>query len=509
MNLGAGLPQKGSPSAYTTSSMTSMERWARALLAAVLCVLALAVQGCGGDGDGGTQLAGADMVPADVPLYISLDTDLESEQWQAAQDLLNRFPGKDELLARLRTELAADDVDFERDVRPVLGREIGIVWLDIKDEDAFVGLIQPKDEAKLAALLEKANEPFVHTEIDGWTVVSDTREKLDRFRSKQSGEKLSESDAYTEAVSSLPEDALLKLYVGGPQVRERIQKTFSEEGLPRGIAERFSDLRSAAVALTAEPGGVRFEADLVTGSDLDLDTYEPQLPETLPVGALLYVSFANLDRPARSILDAVAEVIPNFEEQRRQAETAFGFSIENDLLPLLENEGAVAVYADRPLPAVVVALEDPDDKAVQLLDRVGALLELGDEGSTGQEQVEGLTVNQLLIEGVSIFYARVDGIFVASNSRARLLETNRDGPKLSGDRDYLAAREGVDAEGGTIALLYGNLQEGLPYVFGFAEREGETVPEDVRANVEPLRSLLISATQDANRFELSGFLAFE
>jgi hypothetical protein len=176
---------------------------------------------------------------------------------------------------------------------------------------------------------------------------------------------------------------------------------------------------------------------------------------------------------------------------------------------LLENEGAVAVYADRPLPAVVVALEDPDDKAVQLLDRVGALLELGDEGSTGQEQVEGLTVNQLLIEGVSIFYARVDGIFVASNSRARLLETNRDGPKLSGDRDYLAAREGVDAEGGTIALLYGNLQEGLPYVFGFAEREGETVPEDVRANVEPLRSLLISATQDANRFELSGFLAFE
>jgi Protein of unknown function (DUF3352) len=489
--------------------MIVMERRARGLLAAVLCGLALAVQGCGGDGDGGTQLSGAEMVPADVPLYISIDTNLESEQWQAAQSLLDKFPDGDRLLERLKDELASEDVDFERDVRPVLGPEIGVVWLDIEDDDAFVGLMQPKDEAKLADLLEKGEDPLVHTEIDGWTVFSDTQEKLDRFRSAQSREKLAESDAYTEAVSSLPPDALLKLYFGGPQVQEQIQRTLSDEGLPEGLAERFSDLRSAALALTAEPGGVRFEADLVTRSDLDLETYEPQLPETLPVGALLYVSFANLDQPARSILDAVSDVVPNFDEQRRQAETAFGFSIENDLLPLLENEGAVAVYPDRPLPAVVVALEDPDDKAVQLLDRVGALLELGEEGSTGEEQVEGLTVKQLVIEGVSIFYARVDGIFVASNSRARLLETSRDGPKLSADRDYLAAREGVDPEGGTIAFLYGNLQEGLPYVFDFVEREGKTVPPEVRVNVEALRSLLISATQDANRFELSGFLAIE
>jgi Protein of unknown function (DUF3352) len=480
------------------------------LLAFLLCALVLVAPACGGAGDGdGTTLSGAEMVPADVPLYVSVDTDLESEQWQTAQDLLNKFPGRERLLDELRKELAAEDVDFERDVRPVLGPEIGIVWLDTNDEDAVVALMQPKDEAKLAALLEKSDDPLVHTEIDGWTVISDTQAKLDRFRTEQSGEKLSESDAYEEAVSSLPEDALLKLYFGGTQVQEEIRQAFSEEGVPEGIASRFSDLRSGALALTAEPGGVRFEADLVTGSDLELETYEPQLPETLPVGALLYVSFANLDRPARSILDAISEAVPNFDEQRRQAEQGFGFSIENDLLPLLENEGAVAVYEGQPLPAVVVALDDPDDRAVRLLDRVGALLELGDEGSASQEQVEGLMVKQLRTEGVSIFYARVDGVFVASNSRARLLETNRDGPKLSGDRDYMAAREGLDAEGDTIAFLYGNLKEGLPYVYEFVEREGETVPQDVRENTAPLRSLLISATEDGNRFEFSGFLAIE
>jgi Protein of unknown function (DUF3352) len=479
------------------------------LLAFLLCGLALVVPGCGGEDGDGTTLSGAETVPANVPLYISVDTNLDSEQWQTAQDLLRKFPGREKLLDMLRKELAAEDVDFERDVRPVLGPELGVVWLDTNDDDAFVGLMQPKDEAKFAALLKKEDPPLVHTEIDGWTAFSDNQKYLDRFRREQSGEKLADSDAYSEAVSSLPEDALVKLYFGGPQVQEEIRTAFSEEGVPEGIAKRFSDLRSGALALTAEPGGVRFEADLVTGTDLGIDTYEPQLPDTLPVGALLYVSFANLDRPARSILDAIADAVPNFQEQLRQAEQGFGFSVEEDVLPLLENEGAIAVYPDRPLPAVVVALEDPDDKAVKLLDRVGALLELGNEGSRAQEQVQGLTVKELRIEGVSIFYARMDGVFVASNNRTRLLETSRDGPKLSSDRDYQAAQEGLEAEGGTIALLYGNLEEGLPYVFDFVEQEGETVPRDVSENVRPLRSFLISVTQEGNRLEFSGFLAIE
>jgi hypothetical protein len=486
-----------------------MALWRRGVLALLLCGLVLAVPACGGEGDDGTTLSGAEMVPADAPLYISVNTDLESDQWQAAQDLLNKFPGRDELLAKIREELAADDVDFERDVRPVLGPELGVVWLDIDEEDAFVGLIQPKDEAKFAALLEKSDEPLVSTEIDGWTVFSDTQARLDQFRSAQSGDKLSESDVYKEAVSSLPEDALLKLYVGGPQVQARVQSSLSEQGVPAALADRFDDLRSAALALTAEGEGVRFEADVVTATDLDLETYEPELPETLPAGALFYASFANLDRPARSILDAVGESIPNFQEQLTQAERAFGFSVEDDILPLIRNEGAVAVYEGDELPGVVVAIQDPDDRGVRLMDRIGALLELSNEGSTGEEEVEGLTIKELDYEGISIYYARVGEVFIASNSRERLLETNRDGPKLSGDETYRAALEGAAADGGAIALLYGNLQEGLPYVFDFADREGEPVPPEVRENTEPLHSVLVSATEDGNRFELSGFLAIE
>jgi hypothetical protein len=41
------------------------------------------------------------------------------------------------------------------------------------------------------------------------------------------------------------------------------------------------------------------------------------------------------------------------------------------------------------------------------------------------------------------------------------------------------------------------------------EDEGETVPRETRDNVEPLQSFLVSATQDGDRFRLSGFLGIK
>lgn len=479
----------------------------RGLLAALLCGLALVAPGCGGGEETKTTLSGAEMVPADVPLFVSIDTNLESEQWQAAQALLDRFPGRERLLNELKKELAADDVDFERDVRPVLGPEIGIAWLDIEDENTFVGLMRAKDRAKLDALLEKSDDPPVRTEIEGWTVLAETQAALDRFQRAQSGDKLSESDAYRDAVETLPEQAILKLYFGGPQVQSAIREGLSGEGVPESVG-RFAEFRSAALALTAEAEGVRLEADILGGSDSGFDTFEPRLPETLPAGALLYLSYANLDGPARDVLKALDESLPNFAEQRQQAEKAFGFSIEDDVLPLLENEGAFAIYPGRPLPTFVFAIAGDEAKAVRLVDRLGALVELGGGGAAGEQQVEGITIKRIEIEGVSIFYAALEGVFVASNTRDGVLEANRDGPKLESDALYQAARAGANAEGGTIGFLYGNLQEGLPYLFDFVE-EGDEVPQVVRDNVKPLQSFIVSGTKNGDRFELSGFLGIK
>jgi hypothetical protein len=490
--------------------MIPMARRARGLFAAFLCGLALVVPACGGDG-GATTLSGAEMVPADVPLYVSIDTDLASEQWRAAQDLLDKFPGKEELLNKVKEELASEDVDFERDVRPVLGPELGVALLDFDDDDSYVALMQPKDEAKLNALLEKGDDPPVHTEIESWTVFAETQAVLDRFRQERQGDKLSGSAAYEEAVGELPGDALVKWYFGGPQVQRAIREGVAGEGAPQGLAQRFEAFQSFAAALTAEGDGVRFEAGAIVDSDVELDTYEAQLPESLPAGALLYVSFANLDEPARRVIEILEDVIPNFAEQRRQAEQGFGFSLENDLLPLLQNEGAFAIYPGEPLPAFVLALQDDGQDALRLMDRVGALVELGEGGTTRQQQVEGVTVKELAFmpEDFSIFYAAFDGLFVASNVRASVLAPSGDGPKLADDPLFEAAQAGADAEGPMIAFTYANLRDGLPQAFDFAGDQGETVPQEARDNTRPLQSFIVSVTQDGNRFELSGFLGIE
>jgi hypothetical protein len=489
--------------------MPAMARRARGLLAVFLCTLTVVLPACGGDG-GATTLTGAEMVPADVPLYLSADTNLDSEQWQAAQDLLDRFPGKEQFLKELREGLEEDDVDFERDVRPVLGPELGAAWLDIDDENSFVGLVQPKDEAKLNALLEKGDDPLVHTRIEGWTVFAESQAVLDRFRKERAGEKLSASAAYEEAVGELPEEALFKVYFGGPQVQKEIREGLAGEGAPEGFARRFEAFESFAAALTAEGDGVRLEAGAIVDSDIELNTYEPQLPESLPADAFLYLSFANLDEPTRRLLEGLQDAIPNFEQQLRQAEEAFGFSVEENL-QLLENEGAFAIYPGKPLPAFVFALAEDGADAVRLMDRFGALLELGEGGTAREQRVEGVTVKELAFEpeGFSIFYAAFDDLFVASNVRENVLAANRDGPKLADDPLFEAAQEGADAEGGTIAFLYGNLQDGLPYAFDFVEEQGENVPQEARENTRPLESFLISVTQDGNRFELSGFLGIK
>src|SRR5918999_2104921 len=204
--------------------------------------LALLLAACGGGGDATkTTLSGAEMVPADAPLFLTVDTDLESEQWQTAQDLLDKFPGKERLLDELKEGMSEDDVDFERDVRPVLGPELSVAWLDIENDDTFVGFMQPKDEAKLNALLEKGDEPLVHTKIGDWTVFAESQQVLDRFRRAQEGEKLSASDAYDEAVETVPEDALFKLYFGGPQGRRAIEKGLAGGRGSQGVAGGVGD----------------------------------------------------------------------------------------------------------------------------------------------------------------------------------------------------------------------------------------------------------------------------
>jgi predicted small secreted protein len=67
-------------------------------------LVAFALAGCGGT-TSGAGAGGAEIVPADAPMYIAINSDADSEQWQAVNDLSNRFADKGEALKSVKESI--------------------------------------------------------------------------------------------------------------------------------------------------------------------------------------------------------------------------------------------------------------------------------------------------------------------------------------------------------------------------------------------------------------------
>src|SRR5215210_8798701 len=101
-----------------------------AAIAATLLLAALA--GCGGSEET-TAASAADAVPAAAAAYLSVQSDLDSAQWDQVEELLGRFPDGDRALGRLHGDLG-DGVNYERDLEPALGPTVELVWLDFQND---------------------------------------------------------------------------------------------------------------------------------------------------------------------------------------------------------------------------------------------------------------------------------------------------------------------------------------------------------------------------------------
>jgi hypothetical protein len=487
----------------------------RARTAPLLAALALLAAGCGGGG-GNALPAAADVVPASMPVLISLNTDFSSEQWQRGLALVRRFPGADELLRRASVE--AGSIDFEHDVKPALGPEVDVVWLDFaNDGNDVVALTQPKDEQRFAELIRKGNSTgdsqLVTTKIGDWTIAADTRAKLERFRrAASSGEKLADDDAFKDAMGRLDETSAVRAYVAGAPVQKALDRALESSGAPPNLTRDLAAMESISVGALAEVDGARAEAALATQPAARPKTYSPSLAGSLPSGALLYVSTTNLADPVRTIDGLVARSIPTYETQKSQIETVLGMTLEGDIYPLVSGEQALALYPAKPIPKIVFVTKVPDDQRAQrLVDRLLSLVKLGGLSVT-TFSVGDTTVGDVTQPGSGVhgLVAVADGKLIVTTARdtlATLIEGK--GRKLSDDPLYQDARAKADVPEKVVAMVYGDLAHGLPFAFDLAEANGDTVPPEARENTRPLEETLLYATQDGNRFRVSGFLSIK
>ncbi len=168
----------------------------RLRLAALLALLPLVLAACGGDGKlepavGAGESGAAEVAPASSELFVSINTDFDSDQWKQLKEIAKRIPQLAEAL---------DSEEFGQ-ADDALGPETGLVAFKLEEteDDAFVGLTQG-DESKLRTLVNETDSDTVFEEIEGWQAFAGSRDLLDRLKRERNEGALADQDDFKAAV---------------------------------------------------------------------------------------------------------------------------------------------------------------------------------------------------------------------------------------------------------------------------------------------------------------------
>lgn len=455
--------------------------------AAAVAVMAAVAAGCGG---GGSSATGAGLAPKDAPAFVSLKTD-------QALKLAARFPA----LSRLEQ------------YRDAVGPELDVVWLDLGNGgDDVVLLTKPRKLARLKTLLQPNGTEYSRIE-NGWVVIANQRRLVDRYKRAVHGGKLAGQGMFKAGFSKLDRGAAVRSWVRGSSLQSALDAALVRQGAAPRITHDAGELRSIAAAARVEAGGVSFDAYGLIDPKPHTSSYAPALQDTVPAGALLYVSSAGLDRPTRSILRMVADSKPNFERQLEQVQAVLNISLERDVYPMLKGESALAIYAGRPVPPVLFLQKVADEtKADGLVRRFGAVAQLSGSARVESVQVAGTTAQKLTFKGsrVSVYAGVARGhLFVADTASLAREAVGGPARALAADPLFRQARHAAGVPAHVSGFAYGDLRSGIPFLLDLAHRGGSTISPAAVANTKPLQHAFAYLVPDGDGLRLSGFTGFK
>src|SRR5215208_2456943 len=425
----------------------------RLLLGALVASLALLAAGCGGSDTAATGgPGGAEIAPQSAAFYLTLNTDLDSGQVDQFEDLLKKFPDREKLLAEIQKGIAEEDLSWETDIKPALGKTFDLVLLDFRRSDDVVGIVKPADEAKLKALVTKGDDPAVTRKVDGWTLIGDSEAVLDRFETARSKGTLEDSEEFTTAMDGLPDEALAKLYVDGGAATTALDEA---DDAPSTGKNR---LKTVALALGAESSGLKLDGGVTSDLEDDLAAKKPY---------------------EAKLLDAAPE-------------------------------GALAFWVGRgaPIPEVTFLAEVKDEAAATAaLDKLAGLIPPEAGAQRRSTEVDGVQAKQVVVQGFPITYAVFDGRAIVTTRPGAISDVRDGGDSLADDADFKQAKDDADMGEETFGFVYLNVEELAAVVEGFAGAAGEEIPPEVERNLEPLGSFLLHTGGEPEDLKLSAFLS--
>lgn len=430
-------------------------------------------------------------VPADAPIYLSAYLQPSAAQQMQLGELLGRLPGfgdratldtkVDEALQQV---LAGLGLDYRGDLKPWLGDQLAVAaWAGTSDGSARELLIVAvKDRASAEAALRRmagdgtptgetyqglalVSGPriaYAFLEEDLLAVASDAadvRKAIDAYTGRQPS--LDDAAAFRASRDQLPSDFLAAAYVDLDALAQSA-----------GAQQEVAGVSYASLALTATDAGLEltgqapFDAELASASNraaVALGNEPASLTDWMPQETKAETVIFGLRRileTAEQQLSSVpgaGDVAATLTQLRAIVAFGLGLSIDDDILPLLDREAAIAVTRVEGQPAGQLLLRPSDAAgAEQALSRVrDALQQRGARVTTSV--AAGVTITSIDMPDLgSAAYAFSDGVVVIGLDAAAVeqaLQAHGERRTLAGKQQYTATFQAIGAHGGSELYL--------------------------------------------------------
>ena len=443
-------------------------------------------------------------------MFVVIDSDLRSSQWQTVNALANKFPDKQKAVDAIKQQLNKKGLDWKRDLEPALGPEVDVVMLDFAHPNETVALMQPQDEGAFERAVKKGNaidpsSQLVYDKFHGWTVMSDKQAAIDAFeRASDSSVRMLPEDGTFSSATRKSGDGILRAYVNGAQVMTAARNFLGPDAGP--YFKKLGTLDWLLMTLRAKSDGIAWDTTVhgTPGKEFDKvseHASDGSLQKLVPKDALLYLAFHG----SKGMLGGLGSN-PILQQSGLKG---LGDALQQ-LGRIMAGENALYVRApgssDLPEVTFIAAPEGGVDGAAAL-DRVlnRFAKELG--GRPHRAVVAGVPVRVIGAGGrVTVQYANVKGKLVVTDLPSGIAFAKNGGKVLTDSREYQNAARSSGLPAKPQVVLYVDIHSTIPLIGRLGNGR---IPASVERNLKPLRSAVEYAVSHSHEIQISFFLRIQ